>query len=223
VPGLNPMFSLDTPDTYAFMKSFAGNDQTGQPFDDAMATLTEQMIDADVQADMAAGGTDSPGTQRVMSYLGSAAGLEYASRLEVRGNMDEQERKIRQFFGDIANIGMNAAPVNPATLASSYLIAAKLMDHGYPMAAQPDASANQWAQDNDVDPSKARFTDAGGHLLPPDQILADKDKLAAYDAWLEANGRGGSHDDAFGQKTVDLANSQQGAFTRTVDRYGPDS
>jgi len=53
VPGLNPMFSLDTPDTYAFMKSFAGNDQTGQPFDDAMATLTEQMIDADVQADMA--------------------------------------------------------------------------------------------------------------------------------------------------------------------------
>jgi hypothetical protein len=251
------------PDTYAFMKSFAGNDQTGQPFDDAMATLTEQMIDAGVQADMAAGGTDSPGTQRVMSYLGSAAGLEYASRLEVRGNMDEQERKIRQFFGDIANIGMNAAPVNPATLAgkvawqvfqfeggnviddwveggesrtdelenrrrqaslaSSYLIAAKLMDHGYPMAAQPDASANQWAQDNDVDPSKARFTDAGGHLLPPDQILADKDELAAYDAWLEANGRGGSHDDAFGQKTVDLANSQQGAFTRTVDRYGPDS
>lgn len=110
-----------------------------------------------------------------------------------------------------------------ASLASSYLIAAKLMDHGYPMAAQPDASANQWAQDNDVDPSKARFTDAGGHLLPPDQILADNDKLAAYDAWLEANGRGGSHDDAFGQKTVDLANSQQGAFTRTVDRYGPDS
>jgi len=262
VPGLNPMFSLDTHDTYAFMGSFAHDDQTGQPFDDAMATLTGQMIDAGVKADMAAGGTDSPGTQRVMSYLGSVAGLEYASRFEVRGDMDEQERKVRQFFGDIANIGMNAAPVNPATLAgkvawqvfqfeggnaiddwvqggssrtddlenrrrqaslaSNYLIASKLMDHGYPMTAQPDATADQWARGNDVDPARARFTDSGGHLLPPDKILADKDKLAAYDAWLEANGRGGSHDDAFGQKTVDLANTQQGAFTRTVDRYGPD-
>src|SRR6266566_1806832 len=230
--------------------------------DFAMATLTGQMIDAGVKADMAAGGTDSPGTQRVMSYLGSAAGLEYASRFEVRGDMDEQERKVRQFFGDIANIGMNAAPVNPATLAgkvawqvfqfeggnaiddwvqggssrtddlenrrrqaslaSNYLIASKLMDHGYPMTAQPDATADQWARGNDVDLARARFTDSGGHLLPPDKILADKDKLAAYDAWLEANGRGGSHDDAFGQKTVDLANTQQGAFTRTVDRYGPD-
>jgi hypothetical protein len=261
VPGLNPMFSFDTHDTMAFMKSLAQDDQTGQPFDEAMAKLTEQMIDAGVKADIAAGGTDSPGTQRVMSYLGSAAGLEYASRLEVRGNMDDQERKVRQFFGDITNIAINAAPIDPVTLpgwvawqafqfeggnviddwvegssrtdelqnrrrqaslASNYLIASKLMDHGYPMAAQPNATANQWAHNNDVDPSKARFTDSSGHLLPPDKILADKDKLAAYDAWLEANGRGGDHDDAFGQKTVDLANSQQGAFTRTVDRYGPD-
>ena len=45
--------------------------------------------------------------------------------------------------------------------------------------------------------------------LPPDKILADKDKLAAYDAWLEANGRGGSHDDAFGQRTVDLATASR--------------
>jgi hypothetical protein len=264
VPGLNPMFSLDTHDTMAFMKSFAQSDFTGQPFDDAMATLAEQMIDAGVKADIAAGGTDSPGTQRVMSYLGSAGGLEYASRLEVRGEMDAQDKKIRQFFGDLANIGMNAAPVNPvslggkvlwqviqfeggnviddwvqgdghtrtdelsnrrrqASLASSYLIAAKLMDHGYPMAAQPNATSDSWARDNDVDPAKARFTDSSGHLLPPDQIAKDKDRLAAYDAWLEANGRGGSHDNAFGQKTVDLANTQQGAFTRTVDRYGPDN
>jgi hypothetical protein len=262
VPGLNPMFSLDTQDTYDFMKSFAHDDQTGQPFDEAMAELSQQMIDAGVKADMAAGGTDSPGTQRVMSYLGSVAGLEYASRFEVRGDMDEQDKKIREFFGNIANIAINAAPVDPATipgwiawqafqfeggnvidnwveggdtrtdelenrrrqasLASNYLIAAKLMEHGYPMTAQPDATADQWARNNDVDPSKARFTDSSGHLLPPDKILADKDKLAAYDAWLEANGRGGSHDDAFGQKTVDLANTQQGAFTRAVDRYGPD-
>src|SRR6266536_3765198 len=206
VPGLNPMFSLDTHDTYAFMGSFAHDDQTGQPFDDAMATLTGQMIDAGVKADMAAGGTDSPGTQRVMSYLGSAAGLEYASRFEVRGDMDEQERKVRQFFGDIANIGMNAAPVNPATLAGKVAWQVFQCEGG-----------------NDVDPARARVPDSGGHLLPPDKILADKDKLAAYDAWLEANGRGGSHDDAFGQKTVDLANTQQGAFTRTVYRYGPDS
>jgi hypothetical protein len=263
VPGLTPVFSLDTHDTYAFMKSFAHDDLTGQPFDDAMGTLTQQMIDAGVKADIAAGGTDSPGTQRVMSYLGSAAGLEYASRLEVRGSMDDQDRKIRELFGNLANIAMNAAPVNPATfagnvawqvfqfeggnvidnwvegdghtrvdelqnrrrqasLASNYLIASELMEHGYPMSAPPDSTADSWARQNDVEPSKARFTDASGHLLPPDQIMADKDKLAAYDAWLEANGRGGDHDDAFGQKAVDLANSEQGAFTRTVDRYGPD-
>lgn len=262
VPGLHPMFSLDTQDTYDFMKSFARDDQTGQPFDRAMASLTEQMIDAGVRADLAAGGTDSPGTQRVMSYLGSIAGLEYASRLDVRGDMDEQDEKIRQFFGDIANIAINAAPVDPATLpgwvawqafqfeggnviddwvsggdsrtdeletrrrqaslASNYVVAANLLEHGYPMTARPDATADQWARRNDVDPSKARFTDSSGHLLPPDRILADRDKLAAYDAWLEANGRGGGHDDAFGQRTVDLANTQQGAFTRAVDRYGPD-
>jgi hypothetical protein len=109
-----------------------------------------------------------------------------------------------------------------ASLASNYLIASELMEHGYPMSAPPDSTADSWARQNDVEPSKARFTDASGHLLPPDQIMADKDKLAAYDAWLEANGRGGDHDDAFGQKAVDLANSEQGAFTRTVDRYGPD-
>jgi hypothetical protein len=263
VPGLNPMFSLDTGVTYGFMKSFADQDWTGQPFDDAMATLTEQMVDAGVRADLASGGSDSPGTQRVMSYLGSAAGLEYAARFEVRGDMDEQEKKVREFFGDLANIGMNAAPVNPvslggkvlwqvvqfeggnviddwveggetrtdelenrrrqASLASNYLISEKLMDHGYPMTVRPDASADQWARANDVDPSKARFTDSSGHLLPPDKIAGDRDKLAAYDAWLEANGRGGAHDDAFGQKTVDLANTEQGAFTRTVDRYGPDN
>lgn len=262
VPGLHPMFSLNTQDTYDFMKSFAHDDQTGQPFDQAMARLTEQMVDAGVRADQAAGGTDSPGTQRVMSYLGSIAGLEYASRLDVRGDMDEQDEKIRQFFGDIANIAINAAPVDPATLpgwvawqafqfeggnviddwvsggdsrtdelenrrrqaslASNYVVAANLLDHGYPMTARPDATADQWARRNDVDPSKARFTDSSGHLLPPDRIMADRDKLAAYDAWLEANGRGGLHDDAFGQRTVDLANTQQGAFTRAVDRYGPD-
>lgn len=94
VPGLNPMFSLDTHDTMAFMKSFAQDDLTGQPFDDAMATLAERMIDAGVKADIAAGGTDSPGTQRVMSYLGSAGGLEYASRLEVRGEMRQRDRRL---------------------------------------------------------------------------------------------------------------------------------
>lgn len=261
VPGINPMFSLDTRDTFAFMKSFAGNDLTGEPFDDAMGILAEQMIDAGVKADMAAGGKDSPGTQRVMAYLGGVGGLEYASRFEVRGNMDEQEKKVRQFFGDLANIGMNVAPINPVTLggqvlwqviqfeggnviddwveggptrtdelqnrrreaslASNYVIADKLMQYGYPMTVKPDDSAGQWARANDVDPAKAKFTDANGHLLPPNQIAGDKDKLAAYDAWLEANGRGGDHDDAFGQKTVDLANTREGAFSRNQEQYAP--
>jgi hypothetical protein len=261
VPGIDPMFSLDTHDTFKFMKSFAGSDWTGQPFDDAMGILAEQMIDAGVKADMAAGGKDSPGTQRVMAYLGAVGGLEYASRFEVRGDMDEQEKKVREFFGDLANIGMNAAPVNPATLggkvlwqviqfeggnviddwveggetrtdvlqnrrrqaslASNYLVADKLMQYGYPMAVQPDDSASQWARANDVDPTKAKFTDANGRLLPPNQIAGDKDKLAAYDAWLEANGRGGNHDDAFGQKTVDLANIKEGAFSRNEEQFAP--
>ena len=261
VPGINPMFSLDTRDTFAFMKSFAGNDLTGKPFDDAMGILAEQMIDAGVKADVAAGGKHSPGTQRVMAYLGGVGGLEYASRFEVRGNMDEQEKKVRQFFGDLANIGMNVAPINPVTLggqvlwqviqfeggnviddwveggptrtdelqnrrreaslASNYVIADKLMQYGYPMTVKPDDSAGQWARANDVDPAKAKFTDANGHLLPPNQIAGDKDKLAAYDAWLEANGRGGDHDDAFGQKTVDLANTREGAFSRNQEQYAP--
>jgi hypothetical protein len=261
VPGINPMFSLDTHDTFKFMKSFAGSDFTGKPFDDAMGILAERMIDAGVKADMAAGGKDSPGTQRVMAYLGAVGGLEYASRFEVRGNMDEQEKKVREFFGNLANIGMNAAPVNPATLggqvlwqviqfeggnviddwveggetrtdvlqerrrqaslASNYLVADKLMQYGYPMAVKPDDSASQWARANDVDPARAKFTDANGHLLPPNQIAGDKDKLAAYDAWLEANGRGGNHDDAFGQKTVDLANIKEGAFSRNEEQFAP--
>ena len=261
VPGINPMFSLDTHNTFNFMKSFADSDWTGKPFDDAMGILAEQMIDAGVKADVAAGGTDSPGTERVMAYLGAVGGLEYASRLDVRGNMDEQDKKVREFFGNLANIGMNAAPVNPATLAgnvlwqviqfeggnviddwveggetrtdvlqdrrrqaslaSNYLVADKLMQYGYPMAVKPDDSASQWAQANDVDPAKAKFTDDNGHLLPPNQIAGDKDKLAAYDAWLEANGRGGDHDDAFGQKTVDLANIKEGAFSRNEEQFAP--
>jgi hypothetical protein len=56
----------------------------------------------------------------------------------------------------------------------------------------------------------------------PDQIAGDRDRLAAYDAWLEANGRGGARDDAFGQEAESLANSEQGAFDRTSRRYAPD-
>jgi hypothetical protein len=108
-----------------------------------------------------------------------------------------------------------------ASLASNYVIADKLMQYGYPMTVKPDDSTSQWARANDVDPAKAKFTDANGHLLPPNQIAGDRDKLAAYDAWLEANGRGGNHDDAFGQKTVDLANTREGAFSRNEEQYAP--
>ncbi len=261
VPGIDPRFSLSTDDTFGFMKTFAATDEMSQPFDDAMGTLAERMIDAGVDADVKGTG-DAPGLQRVMEYLGYAGGLENASRLEVRGSLDDQEQRIRDFMGDLGNIAMNAAPVNPATLggkilwqviqfeggkaidewvdggpsrvddlnarrqaqslASSYLIADKLLAHGYPMATPPDDAAANWAGQHGVDPSRARFTDSSGHLLPPDQIAGDRDRLAAYDAWLEANGRGGEHDGAFGQQAESLANSEQGAFDRTSRRYAPD-
>ncbi len=261
VPGIDPRFALATGDTFAFMKTFAATDQMSQPFDDAMGTLAGRMIDAGVDADVNGRG-DEPGLKRVMEYLGYAGGLEHASRLEVRGGLDDEEQKIRDFMGDLANIAMNAAPVNPATLggkilwqvvqfeggkavdrwvnggpsrvddlntrrqqaslASSYLIADKLLSHGYPMTTPPGDAADAWARQHGVDPSQARFTDSSGHLLPPDQIARDSSRLAAYDAWLEANGRGGAYDDAFGQQAESLANSEQGAFDRTARRYAPD-
>jgi hypothetical protein len=256
VPGLDPRFSLDTADAFAFMKTFAATDDMARPFDDAMSALAQQMLDAGVAAE---GNGDAPALQRVMSYLGSAGGLEYAAELEVRGDLDERDQRFRDFMGDLANIGLNAAPVNPATiggkilwqvaqfeggkliddyvdggesrtdqleqrrrqasLARTYTIADSLMAHGYPMAAAPDDVAGQWARDHNVDPERARFTDSSGHLLPPGQIAGDSERLAAYDEWMERNGRGGEHEDAFGQKAINLSRTMQGAFTATADRF----
>jgi hypothetical protein len=88
VPGIDPMFSPRTDDTFGFMKTFAATGEMSQPFDDAMATLAERMIDTGVDADVRGEG-DAPGLRRAMEYLGYAGGLEHASRLEVRGELDD--------------------------------------------------------------------------------------------------------------------------------------
>jgi hypothetical protein len=113
VPGLTPVFTVDSEQTYGFLRGFADDDQFTDPFDEAMGQLYHDVLSeaarAD-QADIAAGRQDPERFEYASGLFGDLAGLEYEAKNQVRGDMDERDEQMRSMFKDIVTFPLGFVP-----------------------------------------------------------------------------------------------------------------
>lgn len=101
-----------------------------------------------------------------------------------------------------------------ATLGSEYSLVKLLMVAHYKMKVTPQdllklANGKKYG----VRYAKVSFIDKNGDLLPYDQIRKDPRALDNYVTWLEANGRGGNDENAFGQVAANRSATMLGRRT----------
>ncbi|WP_203967931.1 hypothetical protein [Sphaerisporangium melleum] len=119
VPGLNPMFQLNTKDTYRFMQTFTNNLENQAPFQAGMGSLTRKLTG---EGSSAAGPTDIRRLDDVFAILGSARGLQLAARDKWDNAKDQAEDEDGKMFSWVSGNALGAAgliiPGGPAGAAA---------------------------------------------------------------------------------------------------------
>lgn len=92
-----------------------------------------------------------------------------------------------------------------------HAVVQRLIERGYPI------KVSVWNADH-PHPGYLFYNNENGHLYPWKEIKSDPRLLDNYIAWLNANGRGGDSEDAFGQVAVNAMNDFRGAYKGAVDK-----
>lgn len=206
VPGLDPSFHLSPDDTYAFLRQFAHHDEFTDVFDEAMDDLQGEVF-------LAAAEDGADGFRLASHTLGAIAGMQYKARLDVRGDMDDFDRKAAEVMQTVLTFGFNkaAGQVTPQGRLATWGWKAltwgvnKTIPHvtGPPeetdtRVGQQEASFNQMVAAQQHVMAKHLY-DAGypadpppppglldGGTLKPLEVLAEEQRLGEFDAWLSS-------------------------------------
>ena len=206
LPGIDPGFYLDQEDTYKFLHGFASDDKYSAPFDEAVNSL---YYDAQRDAAKTIAGGDSD-WNRVQRRFGQLAGLENSAQLDVRGDMDEQDKKNRELVGNIISFGLGKIPT-PQGLAAKY--AWKLASYGVSKgiahfeAGDPDATRVALKEDADLQAAflhkyqlasalkdadypgmndvPKNLMDENGNLKQPGDIAKDAGAIKSFQTWTD--------------------------------------
>jgi len=92
-----------------------------------------------------------------------------------------------------------------------HAVVQRLIERGYPI------KVSVWNADH-PHPGYLFYNNENGHLYSWKEIKSDPRLLDNYIAWLNANGRGGDSEDAFGQVAVNAMNDFRGAYKGAVDK-----
>jgi hypothetical protein len=239
IPGVNPAFYLSPTDTYKFLHGFADSDLLSEPFDQAMGELYTSVTRTAAQQDQAAikaGNPDPEKWELAHKAFGSLSGLQYQSQLDVRGAMDESDKKLRQNISMVLTMGMGKVPT-PQGFAAKWAwkgltFAAKKGLKGF--VAGGETRVDQIEANDDQMTLTSRYTvatqlvdadyphteipadirDSNGKLLSIDQIAKDQDKIDSFNKWTDSNNKG---DYNFDNKVSDGQDSLLGEH-----KYGAD-
>jgi hypothetical protein len=239
VPGVTPAFYLNPEDTYKFLHGFADNDQLSEPFDEAMGNLYNTVTWVAARRDEAAikdHKQDPENWELAHNAFGSLSGLQYQSQLDVRGAMDESDKKLRQTISTVLTLGIGKVPT-PQGFAAKYAwkgltFAAKkglkqFVKGGETRVGQVEANDDQMTLtsrytvatqlvDAEYPHSEipADIRDANGKLLSIDQIAKDQSKIDSFDKWTDSN----NHDDYnFDNKSSDGQANLLGGHKQSAD------
>jgi hypothetical protein len=239
IPGVTPAFYLNPEDTYKFLHGFADNDQLSEPFDEAMGNLYNTVTWVAARRDEAAikdHKQDPENWELAHNAFGSLSGLQYQSQLDVRGAMDESDKKLRQTISTVLTLGIGKVPT-PQGFAAKYAwkgltFAAKkglkqFVKGGETRVGQVEANDDQMTLtsrytvatqlvDAEYPHSEipADIRDANGKLLSIDQIAKDQNKIDSFDKWTDSN----THDDYnFDNKASDGQANLLGGHKQSAD------
>lgn len=216
LPGVNPAFYLTQKDTYRFIHGFGGNESYSKPFDDAVGTIYDDALGKAAVEKKAH--PDSEAWNRTLGRFGQLAGLEYAAQKDVRGDMDESDKQMRELLGKVVSFGVGKVPT-PQGLAAqvgwkvaSYAIG-KGIEHfqsGDPektrvaMLDNEDLKASflvhynlahtlQGAKYPGMENAPAELLN-GKELKSPSEIADDPKLFAAYSRWTDTTDQNKSSD-----------------------------
>ncbi|MBA8951740.1 DUF6571 family protein [Actinomadura namibiensis] len=96
------------------------------------------------------------------------------------------------------------------SLGLQHAMVQRLIRRGYPMEVTP------WEAEH-PHPGHLFYNNATGHLLPYKEITGDPKLLDNYISWLNANGRGGDDEAAFGQIAVNATGNFRGMWAQAAD------
>lgn len=214
---IDPAFYLSPEDTYRFLHGFADNDELSAPFDEAMGelyqTIPSQAANADLRA-MERGENDPRNFENAMTAFGNLAGLQYTAMVDVRGDMDDFDKSVREGIGTVLTLGLGKAPTPQgigARLAwkgAKYVIGKGIKsfvaggptrvdqveaeDHQMALIVQYDvADALVRGDYPHTDPPDS-ITDDYGNLLPVEEIAASDEAMRDFADWSDENNEQGN-------------------------------
>ncbi|MGP3985945.1 hypothetical protein [Streptomyces sp. 3N207] len=112
--GITPAFYLSQDDTKNFLTTFSNNQSATDIFDTAAGQFSDQALReaAEIDADAVAGGGEDPEQfSRLSGAFGSLAQMQYDAELAAGKDMDEQAASVRNFFKDVATLGLGEATI----------------------------------------------------------------------------------------------------------------
>jgi hypothetical protein len=213
---IDPSFYLSPEDTYRFLHGFADNDELMAPFDEAMGDLYEtipsQAAGADLRA-MEDGENDPRNFENAMTAFGNLAGLEYEAMEDVRGDMDDFDKSVREGIAKILTFGIGKVPTPQGMAAklawkgATYAIGKGLKEYtdgGPTRVDQLEADDHQIALTTQYDIAEAlvdadyphtempdSITDDRGNLLPVEDIAASEEAMRDFADWSDSNNEQG--------------------------------
>jgi hypothetical protein len=214
IPGVTPAFYLNPEDTYRFLHGFAESDELSEPFDEAMGNLQSSVTQLSAQRDRDAikAGQQDPGNyERAMHAFGNLGGLQYQSMKDVRGSMDEFDKKVRENISKIVTLGIGKVPT-PTGFAAKWAWKGftKAAGAGLKQYVKGGTTRVQLLESQDLQEtlamgyqSAANLVNAGyphseippeirgadGKLLSIDEITKDDSKLSKFYAWSDSNNK----------------------------------
>lgn len=212
---VDPAFYLSPEDTYRFLHGFADTDELMAPFDEAMGEMFELLPSQAAGGDQRAqedGEPDPRQFEKMMTAFGNLAGLQNTAMLDVRGDMDERDKAIREGIAQVLTFGLGKVPT-PQTIAPklgwkafTYVVGKGLSSYtegGETRVDQVEAEDHQMALtmhymvaeallDADYPHTELpdEITDENGNLLPVEDIAKSEEAMRAFAEWTDANNTG---------------------------------
>lgn len=213
IPGIDPGFYLSPKDTYRFLHGFGSDDKYSAPFDEAVGGLYHSTQVAAAK-EMAENG-DSDLWRVVNTRFGQLSGLQLQGQLDVRGDMDDADKRTRELIGNVISFGLGKIPT-PQGIAAKY--AWKLASYGAGKAiskftdGDPEQTRVALRDDAEVQAAfmrqyqmasvlkdadypgiatlPANLQDENGNLKDPSEIAKDADLIKSFQNWSDLHDNG---------------------------------
>ncbi|MFC7592892.1 hypothetical protein ACFQYP_61200 [Nonomuraea antimicrobica] len=152
LPGTTPAFRLTLRDGYRFLQTFADTNEHMEPFDRAMAGLTQRLFAHSVALDRHRlahpppdGAQPQTAVEHLFSRLGVVSGMQYAALKVVRGGADLADRNGHEAFElaldkgmDIALLSTPAFGLPAGAAAASWMVFSWVVKDGLGAALEPE-------------------------------------------------------------------------------------